>query len=252
VTTPGLDPAYHAWLREQEDVGAPVIPAATVVLLRDEPAPGGGPPQLEVLMLRRNAAVEFAGGMWVFPGGRVDPEDHPHDQPDLLQAARNASVREAHEEAGQFVDQTSLVWFAHWTPPALAKRRFATFFFACRATGSDVIIDGSEIHDHEWMRPQDALIRQRAHEVDLAPPTWITLYYLAQAGRVDDALARFRAGEPRFYETKLVRDEHGMTFLWRPDAAYDSGALAIPGPRHRIVVTAEGWVLDDSGWPFPA
>jgi 8-oxo-dGTP pyrophosphatase MutT (NUDIX family) len=244
MNTGRLDPRYHAWLREQEDLGAPVIPAATVVLLRDHRD------QLEALMLRRNAAVEFAGGMWVFPGGRVDPEDADPDASDLLAAARNASVREAHEEAGQLVDVDSLVWFAHWTPPSIAKRRFATFFFACRATGSDVVIDGSEIHDHEWMTPSDALTRHRAREVELAPPTWVTLHYLAESSDVDHALARFRANEPRFYETRLHRGEGGMCFLWEPDAAYDGVDIATHGPRHRIMVTDDGWVLDDSGWPF--
>ena len=29
-------------------------------------------------MLRRNAKIDF-GGMWVFPGGRIDPEDAAAD-----------------------------------------------------------------------------------------------------------------------------------------------------------------------------
>jgi 8-oxo-dGTP pyrophosphatase MutT (NUDIX family) len=45
---------------------APPTPAATLTLLRD--GPGG----VEVLMLRKNSEIRF-GGMWVFPGGRVDP-----------------------------------------------------------------------------------------------------------------------------------------------------------------------------------
>ncbi|MFB0950916.1 MAG: hypothetical protein QMB10_06645 [Halioglobus sp.] len=44
-------------------------PASTVVLLRDT-ANG-----LETLLLKRNKALVFAGGAWVFPGGSVDPED---------------------------------------------------------------------------------------------------------------------------------------------------------------------------------
>ena len=46
----------------------PAIPAATVVLVRD------GATGLEVLMLHRASRVAF-GGMWVFPGGKVDEED---------------------------------------------------------------------------------------------------------------------------------------------------------------------------------
>jgi 8-oxo-dGTP pyrophosphatase MutT (NUDIX family) len=43
--------------------------AATVVLLRD--SPGG----LEAYLQRRPMRMGFAGGLWVFPGGRVDDAD---------------------------------------------------------------------------------------------------------------------------------------------------------------------------------
>ena len=86
----------------------PAIPAATVVLLRDT---GAG---IEALMLRRDSKLAFAGGMWVFPGGRVDPEDFASgatsDDPDaLFDAARAAAVREAKEEADLDVDVDGLV-----------------------------------------------------------------------------------------------------------------------------------------------
>jgi 8-oxo-dGTP pyrophosphatase MutT (NUDIX family) len=240
-----FDQTYIDWMQREAESGSPMMPAATVVLLRDAPDRGG----LEVLMLRRNAAVEFAGGMWVFPGGRIDPEDH-EGADNLLAAARNASVREAHEEAGQLVDVDSLVWFAHWCPPPNAPKRFATFFFACRALGDEVTIDGSEIHDHEWMTPTAALQRQRAQEVQLAPPTWITLHYLQRSADVDEALAAFAASEPRFYETRMIKDDEHIHFVWQGDAAYPDHPAATPGPRHRITVRADGWVLDDSAVPF--
>ena len=44
-------------------------PAATVVLLRDG---RDGP---EAYLQRRPAGMGFAGGLWVFPGGRVDEAD---------------------------------------------------------------------------------------------------------------------------------------------------------------------------------
>ncbi|MDG3012800.1 NUDIX hydrolase [Rhodococcus sp. D2-41] len=48
--------------------------AATVILLRD------GDRGLEVFLVRRVGAMAFAGGMTVFPGGGVDPQD---DDPDV-------------------------------------------------------------------------------------------------------------------------------------------------------------------------
>jgi hypothetical protein len=43
--------------------------AATVLLLREQQD------DLEVLMMRRGAALSFMAGMWVFPGGRMEPAD---------------------------------------------------------------------------------------------------------------------------------------------------------------------------------
>jgi 8-oxo-dGTP pyrophosphatase MutT (NUDIX family) len=58
------------------------IPAATVVLLRD------GAAGIEALLVRRNSKLEFAGGMWVFPGGRLDGDDFsPPFDPDAAAAA---------------------------------------------------------------------------------------------------------------------------------------------------------------------
>lgn len=47
------------------------IPAATIVIFRN--AKDDGPP--EILMTIRSREMVFAGGMAVFPGGRVDPAD---------------------------------------------------------------------------------------------------------------------------------------------------------------------------------
>src|SRR5262249_45640549 len=114
----------------------PAIPAATVVLVRDAAA------GLETLMLKRNAAIAF-GGMWVFPGGRIDAADGDDDE-----APRRAAVREAFEEAALVVEPSALVPFAHWTPPPVAPKRFATWFFLAPAPSAEVAIDGGEIHDH--------------------------------------------------------------------------------------------------------
>ena len=47
----------------------PAAPSATVVLLRD------GPHDLEVFLLQRHGQSDVLGGAYVFPGGKVDPED---------------------------------------------------------------------------------------------------------------------------------------------------------------------------------
>ena len=80
-------------------------PAATILLVRD------GTNGLEVFMVVRHHAIDFASGALVFPGGRVDENDHDvASQPDLCpnpdclltteMAFRVAGVRETFEECG--------------------------------------------------------------------------------------------------------------------------------------------------------
>jgi len=221
------------------------VPAATVVPLRD------GPKGLEVLMLRKNSRLAF-GGMWVFPGGRVDPADLAgvDDGPGTaeLGAARRAAVREAAEEAGVVLEPSALVTFSHWTPPPQAPRRFVTWFFLAPLRDAvDVVIDGGEIHDHAWIRPVDALARRDVGEVELAPPTWMTLWRLAGARDVDAALGAARSREPERFETRIVADGGVLVATWLGDASYGDGDLARPGGRRRLVMAPDGWRCELSG-----
>ena len=83
---------FKQWMASGTGDPTPAIPAATVILLRD--AADG----IETLMLRRNSKLAF-GGMWVFPGGRVEESDGA-GLDDEFAAARRAAVREAEEESG--------------------------------------------------------------------------------------------------------------------------------------------------------
>jgi 8-oxo-dGTP pyrophosphatase MutT (NUDIX family) len=212
------------------------IPAATVVLVRDR-ADG-----VETLMLHRNSKIAF-GGMWVFPGGRVDPEDVAGAGTEE-EAARRAAVREAREEAGLECALASLVPFAHWLPPGVAPKRFSTWFFVAPAGGGAVTIDHGEIHDSAWMRPTDALARRDGQEIELAPPTWMTLTRLSQFATVEDLLADARGRPPTFYETRVATSADGMIAMWEGDAGYATGDPEAPGPRHRLHIGAGPWRLE--------
>ncbi|HXY93865.1 MAG TPA: NUDIX hydrolase [Acidimicrobiia bacterium] len=232
-------------MTDDDAAGVPAVPAATVVLLRD--APGG----IETLMLRRDADLAFAGGAWVFPGGRIDADDFPggirSDEPEtLLVAARNAAARESMEEAGLRVDPDSLVWFAHWTPPAIGhnQRRFATWFFATRAPVGAVVVDDGEIRDHVWIRPADALRRRDDGEILIIPPTWMTLHTLADAASIDELLSELAAGDPAVYVTRIGRAGGVGVSMWAGDAGYEDGDAERPGHRHRLVMDDKGWRLE--------
>lgn len=201
-----------------------------------------GPDGIEVLMLRRNSKLAF-GGMWVFPGGRVDDADADPARPDdELAAARRAAVREAMEEAGIAVDPGDLVPFSHWTPPEAAPKRFSTWFFLAPAWDvGEIVIDGSEIHDHAWLRPSVAVEQRDAGDIELAPPTWVTLWQLSLMSGTEDALRRARERQPRRYATHVVFTDRGMVTLWDGDAGYVDGDADRPGPRHRLWMLPDGW-----------
>jgi 8-oxo-dGTP pyrophosphatase MutT (NUDIX family) len=221
--------------------GSEPIPAATVVLLRDA-AEGG----IETLMLRRNSKIAF-GGLWVFPGGRVDEEDRQgFDAGDELAAARRAAVREAVEEAGLAVDEAGLVEYSHWTPPAVTPRRYLTWFFLSAAPEGAVAIDQGEIKEHEWMRPADAVVRRDAQEIEIAPPTWITLHHLMRFENVERALEATRAAENEFFETRVALVDGGPVAMWQGDAGWEESRGDAPGARHRLVMSESPWRYERS------
>lgn len=199
------------------------IPASTVILVRECTA--GAP---ELLMVERAQDMVFAGGAWVFPGGRIDEADallgKRHDIDNA--AARVAAVREALEETavpiglspvpppelaaalqaellndtafdrllglhGLQLDLDKLTPFARWVPRFHAKRRFDTLFFVARAPEGEWLPNTLE---HEcagahWSSAAEVLERDRAGEIQLIFPTRRTLERLAQHGSFAEIVA---------------------------------------------------------------
>lgn len=213
----------------------PPIPAATVCVLRQSKG------VFETLMLRKNSKIAF-GGMWVFPGGRIEDGDYLGDR-DLEQAARRAAVREANEETGLQLSASEMVHLSHWTPPPSTPRRYATWFFVTRIqSGEKVRVDGGEIREHLWVAPGEALTLHAQGEIDLAPPTWVTLAELQRQAGVDQALSNMRAEEPKTYATRIAVDGNGVRVaLWEPDAGYASTDADVEGARHRLVLAQGGF-----------
>ena len=212
------------------------IPAATVIVVRD------GPAGLETLMLRRDSSLEFAGGWWVFPGGRIDPGDYPAGgATDPATAARAAAVREAREEAGLEIPESDLVAFSHWMPPASLPKRFSTWFYLAPAPDGAVVIDDGEIRAHAWMAPADVLAGVDTGEIQIAPPTWISLDRIGRHRDVDAALADAGSGAVEHFVTQMTEVDGEMVALWHGDAGYDDADPHRPGPRHRLWMTSGRW-----------
>jgi len=231
---------FAAWSATARSGGSPAQPAATVVVLRDGPT---GP---ETLMLKKNSKIAF-GGMWVFPGGKVDSEDRTDDPDDDVAAAANAAVREAAEEAHLRIDPDELVLFAHWIPPAIAPKRYATWFFAAPVDDDDVIIDEGEIVDMEWTTPAEAIARHHEGEIEIVPPTWVTLDTLRGHSDVDALLRFLRARPARHHATKVAGGDEHPVVMWEGDAGYESADARVDGPRHRLTMRPTGYVYEDDG-----
>ena len=231
-------PPEHAaslekWANEGKE-GLPPVLAATVLLLRD------GGDGVETLMLRRNSKIVF-GGMWVFPGGRLDPEDWDGvPEGDELAASKRAAQREALEECALRVDPGAMHPFSHWTPPPVTPKRFLTWFFVARPEDGVVAIDDGEIKESAWMSPREALRRQSAQEIELAPPTFVTLTQLGAHGSVDEVLSHARVSESERFQTRIGVIDSGPVAMWHGDAGYAATDPLAAGDRHRLTMVKGG------------
>lgn len=230
-----------------------VIPAATIVVFRRNPA--GGPPQL--LMLERTSTMRFAAGAAVFPGGRIDPADHElaarlapaaADPADI--AGRVAALRETLEEAGLVLgvkqavthdeavaaraflleqgalqpvlerhgwslDLDVLVPFARWCPDW--DGAFDTrFYLADMGTGAvDLAVDDTENRHLFWSAAADTLAMADRGDIGILFPTRRNLERLAKFADFAAARAEALALPPRIITPRKV-DRDGVLHLEIP------------------------------------
>lgn len=211
-------------------------PASTVVLLRDTPA------GMETLLLKRNQALMFAGGFWVFPGGSIDEQELAACNGDMEAAARLTAAREAEEECGLKPRLNEMVQLSQWTTPEAEPRRFKTWFYAAPLHSDDkVVIDGGEIHDAMWIRVQDALDQHEAGELGILPPTYITLRSLLAFANVEALLKAAGNIRPLQVLPVFTLTNGEVAVLFRGDAGYEEGDSELPGARHRAELHGESW-----------
>ena len=226
----------------------PAIPAATLVVMR--PAAAGGPPEL--LMVTRPAAMAFAGGAMVFPGGRVDPADREID-PASADGFRIAAIRETLEEAGIPIglsplptptlslslqdalhdgadfasllaehhigfDLAALVPFARWQPAFHQARRFDTMFFLAEASAGDWTPhpQPGECDAAQWLSASAVLEQIAAGTATAIYPTLRNLERLAQFASFEEASAHAHA-HPIEIITPWIEEVDGEQWLRIPD-----------------------------------
>jgi 8-oxo-dGTP pyrophosphatase MutT (NUDIX family) len=200
-------------------------PAATVLLVRDHPAPPPGRSALQVFLQRRATGMAFAGGMTVFPGGSVDVDDRPDAahwagpdpawwgerfgcDADLAGALVSAAVRETFEECG--------VLLAGPRPPE-GPAQLRADLVARRRTLADVLAQEGLVLGSDLLRPWSRWITPVT-----APRRYDTAFFVARVPEGQEADA---------HTTEAVE-----ATWWHPAEALQSwerGDVQLMAPTHR-------------------
>ena len=239
--------------------------AATVVVVRGD---GAG---AEVLLLRRGDTAGFMAGMFVYPGGRLDPADLDAAAGDLDTAARWTALRECFEESGlllatdhagqpatpahaaalrssdapfaealQALDLRpglqTLRPFARWVTPAVERRRFDTrFYLAPHPHGQEAAPDGFEMVEHRWRRPVDALQEYASSSMLLSPPTFYFLADFAEQLAAGVQLHDWADAQPLHPVVPRLELADAPRLLLPGDADYPS-EQPVSGPTRMLLV----------------
>ena len=200
-----------------------IRPAATVLLVTDLP-------DLHVLMVHRTARVVFAPDSWVFPGGKVDPNDHLDDFDTLCRGLSD-------EEASGIleVEHGGLAW---WMAACRETLEEAGLLLA-----ADGPIDPQLVHD----------IRSRVLKDESAFPDVLLEHGLSLDVTAIEEIARFITplGPPRRFDARFLvahappgqepSQDDGEIVNWdwvRPQGALDrwaEGEMEMMSPPVRMV-----------------
>lgn len=221
--------------------------AATVILVRDG---SNGP---EVFLIQRPNRGVFPD-VWVFPGGKLDPEDADgfDTPPTEIDVSRRAGVREVWEETGLVTNEHDFVTFSCWVPPALVDHiRIRTWFFVAPDPGGELTLAEAEAVDARWIRPEDAIALHTKSQFPLVPPTWVTLADLTGHADAAALIAATRSAVPRQFTSRSLNGRKAL--LWEGDGAYETALDALPlsdhetTDRNRLDMSDMPWVLQRAG-----
>ncbi|OIH85239.1 hypothetical protein BLJ79_08650 [Arthrobacter sp. UCD-GKA] len=191
----------------------PARKAASVLMLRTREK------ILEVFIQHRATTMDFAAGMVVFPGGRVDQADrvaaledpaaagilashaaawrntslagaepnHDHFESSVVLAAAR---REVFEETGCLLEAEQLRPWANWVTPPQQPKRFDTFFYvASPAPGCLPRHQTTEAVSSVWMAVEEVLAAHERGQLRLMLPTQALLQSVLETGSLEMILA---------------------------------------------------------------
>lgn len=198
-------------------------PAASVALVRETDD------GLQVFMMRRSTTMAFAPGMYVFPGGRVDPVDLRADDPFVA-----CAIRELREEADVVIDADALLRIDHWVTPEDSPLRYDVHFYAAALPeNQEAVAVGTEMDLVEWMLPADALAESEAGRMPMLIPTVRVLALLDRCGSMANLREHIVDAQIRPQLPRRLVDAAGVEHWTLVDAITDD-VLEVRAemPRH--------------------
>lgn len=119
-------------------------------------------------------------------------------------------------------------YFSHWITPVGPPRRYDTrFFVAAAPPDQEPLHDDRETIASLWVRPQDALDRHRAGELEMIFPTIRNLEAIARFDRSADLLdAAAAITDIPAILPRIIDDEGGVRIVLPGDPGYDEISAA--------------------------
>ncbi len=208
--------------------GVVARPAVSVIPLRD------GDRGLEAFVQHRVHTMDFAPGVVVFPGGRIDPVD-VENAPELSASALDelaevwadstyvrdseddrlavrvllaTALREMAEETGVRLDPGELLPWDDWTTPPGFPKRFQVHFMVTHLPASDPrspVNTTTEALASEWLPVGEILERGAGGDLQLMTPTRVILQELNDLAHVDAVLNAHPQVTPVHLDRSVVR-----------------------------------------------
>jgi 8-oxo-dGTP pyrophosphatase MutT (NUDIX family) len=223
-----------------------LIDSASVLIIRDNVRTG----KMEVLLVRRHDDIDFAGGAYVFPGGKRDTDDQMLKDYGVLFSSdygevMSTAIREVYEESGmvigkidaiphefkklknkeititEFINSAGakifrdhIIPFARWVTPNIYSKRFDPRFFLAKAPINQIAVpDNNEIVETVWAEPLGFI--EKNHK-KMIFPTIMNLNLLSQARSVEEAMEITRARKIVTVEPEIVNGKR----IIDPNAGY--------------------------------
>lgn len=237
----------------------PIRPAATVIIARDTDSSVHG---IEIFMLRRSSQSAFAGGMYVFPGGRVEGDDHLHALDPFRRGPTEAQQRQVAALGNE--------WRGYWI--AAIRETFEESGLLLAYTEDGNMLDWSDAATEARFRGhRDAINRGELDLLDLCRKEGLQLAcdHLHFFNRWVTPLGRPRRFDTRFFIAEAPRAQKGIHdttetvhSVWvspqQALAEHAAGSFGLMGVTQKQLAALEGfdsvgalhqWALAQESFP---